>query len=100
MTMAERLIGMVIFPKLTQLDMTGPYEVFIKFPDSKVHLIWKTLEAVRVGGGMEIMPTVTFVRMQVSENRLQPADDLALQCDVHAKHPMGRGMLRSHRHFE
>jgi hypothetical protein len=24
--MAERLIGMLIFPRLTQLDMTGPYE--------------------------------------------------------------------------
>ena len=24
---AERLIGMLIFPRLTQLDMTGPYEV-------------------------------------------------------------------------
>ena len=34
-------IGLLLFPDITQLDMTGPYEVFIKFPDAKVHLIWK-----------------------------------------------------------
>ena len=35
-------IGLLIFPDITQLDMTGPYEVFIKFPDANVHLIWKS----------------------------------------------------------
>jgi cyclohexyl-isocyanide hydratase len=53
-------IGLLLFPDITQLDMTGPYEVFIKFPDAKVHLIWKTRDAVTAGGGMQIMPTVTF----------------------------------------
>jgi len=53
-------IGLLLFPEITQLDLTGPYEVFIKFPDAKVHLIWKTREPVTAGGGMQIMPTVTF----------------------------------------
>ena len=53
-------IGLLLFPDITQLDMTGPYEVFIKFPDAKVHLVWKTREAVTAGGGMQIMPTMTF----------------------------------------
>jgi cyclohexyl-isocyanide hydratase len=53
-------IGLLLFPDITQLDMTGPYEVFIKFPDAKVHLIWKTRAAVTAGGGMQIMPTMTF----------------------------------------
>jgi cyclohexyl-isocyanide hydratase len=26
--------------------MTGPYEVFIEFPDTKVHLVWKSREPV------------------------------------------------------
>jgi cyclohexyl-isocyanide hydratase len=25
-------IGLLLFPDITQLDMAGPYEVFIKFP--------------------------------------------------------------------
>jgi cyclohexyl-isocyanide hydratase len=53
-------IGLLLFPDITQLDMTGPYEVFIKFPDAKVHLIWKTREPVKAGGGMQITPSMTF----------------------------------------
>jgi len=53
-------IGLLIFPDITQLDMTGPYEVFIKFPDAKVHLIWKSRDPVTASGGMQILPTTTF----------------------------------------
>ena len=40
--------------------MTGPYEVFTKLPDTKVHLIWKNREPVTADGGMQILPTMTF----------------------------------------
>ena len=53
-------IGLLLFPDITQLDMTGPYEVFIKFPDATVDLVWKTLGPVTAGGGMQITPTTTF----------------------------------------
>ena len=53
-------IGLLLFPDITQLDMTGPYEVFTKFPEAHVHLIWKKLEPVTAGGGMQILPTTTF----------------------------------------
>ncbi len=50
-------IGLLLFPDITQLDMTGPYEVFTKFPDAEVHLVAKTLDAVTANGGMQILPT-------------------------------------------
>jgi cyclohexyl-isocyanide hydratase len=53
-------IGLLLFPDITQLDMTGPYEVFIKFPDANVYLVWKTRAPVTAGGGMQIVPTTTF----------------------------------------
>lgn len=53
-------IGLMVFPAITQLDMTGPYEVFIRFPDAKVHLVWKDLSPVTAGGGMQFLPTTTF----------------------------------------
>src|SRR3954464_10336321 len=53
-------IGLLVFPKITQLDMTGPYEVFISLPETKVHLVWKSREPVAAGGGMLLTPTVTF----------------------------------------
>ncbi len=58
--MAERLIGMLIFPRLTQLDMTGPYEVLARLPNTKVHLISHTMAPVKTDRGMEIVPTITY----------------------------------------
>ncbi len=53
-------IGLLLFPDLTQLDLTGPYEVFTKFPDTDVHLVWKTLEPVTAAGGIRLLPTTAF----------------------------------------
>jgi cyclohexyl-isocyanide hydratase len=53
-------IGLLLFPDITQLDMTGPYEVFARVPGATVHLVWKTRLPVRARGGMEIVPTTTF----------------------------------------
>ena len=53
-------IGLLLFPDITQLDLAGPYEVFTKFPDTDVHLLWKTLDPVTAAGGMRLLPTMTF----------------------------------------
>jgi cyclohexyl-isocyanide hydratase len=57
---SERLIGMLIFPRLTQLDMTGPYEVLARLPNTKVLLVAHTMAPVKTDRGMEIVPTITF----------------------------------------
>ncbi len=53
-------IGLLLFPKLTQLDLTGPFEVFVRAPGAKVHLVWKTLEPVAADTGLTITPNATF----------------------------------------
>lgn len=53
-------IGLLVFPDIMQLDMTGPHEVFTKFPDTEVLLVWKSLDPVTSGGGMRILPDVTY----------------------------------------
>ena len=53
-------IGILIFPDIMQLDMTGPHEVFTKLPDAEVLLVWKALNPVVAGGGMRILPDVTY----------------------------------------
>jgi len=50
----------VLFPNLTQLDLTGPFEVFHRIPGARVHLAAKSLEPVRAEGGLSILPTITF----------------------------------------
>ncbi len=56
----ERQIGMLIFPRLTQLDMTGPHEVLVRLPNTKVHLVARTLDPVTTDRGMRILPSVTY----------------------------------------
>ena len=58
--MTERLIGMLIFPKLTQLDMTGPYEVLARLPNTKVLLVAHSMAPVTTDRGMQIVPTATY----------------------------------------
>ena len=56
----ERQVGMLIFPRLTQLDMTGPYEVLARLPNTKVHLVARTLDPVKTDRGMMIVPEATY----------------------------------------
>ena len=58
--MNTRQIGMLIFPQMTQLDMTGPYEVLARLPNSQVHIVARTLEPVTTDRGLKIMPTATY----------------------------------------
>jgi cyclohexyl-isocyanide hydratase len=55
-------IGLVLFPQLTQLDLTGPYEVFSRIPDTRVHLVAATSAPVASEKGLAIVPDVTFDR--------------------------------------
>jgi cyclohexyl-isocyanide hydratase len=53
-------IGMLLFPRLTQLDLTGPFEVLHRMPDTRVHLVWKDLAPVRAESGLQLVPTMTL----------------------------------------
>jgi cyclohexyl-isocyanide hydratase len=50
----------LIFPDMTQLDLTGPLEVFSRFRELNIHLAWKTFTAVKSAGGFLVTPTVDF----------------------------------------
>jgi cyclohexyl-isocyanide hydratase len=59
--MSEPLqIGLLVFPKVTQLDLTGPLQVFSSISSAKVHLVWKRIEPVPSDSVMTLTPTVTF----------------------------------------
>src|ERR1700675_3288765 len=53
-------IGLVLFPRVTQLDFTGPLQVFSRVPGAKVHLIWKRIEPVASDSVLTLPPTVSF----------------------------------------
>ena len=53
-------IGILVFPEVQQLDLTGPYEVFATTPDTKIHLLWKQLGPIQSVTGLPLAPTATF----------------------------------------
>jgi cyclohexyl-isocyanide hydratase len=54
-------IGLLVFPRVQQLDVTAPYEVFAYLPDdTRMHLVWKTLEPVSSVTGLVLAPTITY----------------------------------------
>jgi len=53
-------IGFVIFPNLTQLDLTGALEVLHRLPESKIHIVAKSLDPVPSDCGLSLFPTTTF----------------------------------------
>jgi cyclohexyl-isocyanide hydratase len=53
-------IGLLLFPKLTQLDLTGPLQVFSRIPGAMIHLVGKTRDAVPSDTVLTLTPTVDF----------------------------------------
>lgn len=53
-------IGFVVFPRVQQLDLTGPYEVLALVPGSRVHLVAKSLAPLSSATGLVLTPTLDF----------------------------------------
>lgn len=61
-------VNFLLFPALTQLDLTGPFEVLARAPGFKIDFVSPTLEPIRSDRGLCMMPTATF--------------DTAAPCDI------------------
>jgi cyclohexyl-isocyanide hydratase len=53
-------IGFLLWPGLTQLDMTGPAQVLSRIPGAELHFAWKVVEPIPSDCGLSLMPTVTL----------------------------------------
>jgi cyclohexyl-isocyanide hydratase len=53
-------VGMLLFESVTQLDLTGPYEILARIPNTKVWLIAEDMTPVRTEWGMTITPQASF----------------------------------------
>ncbi|MCE9524077.1 MAG: DJ-1/PfpI family protein [Alphaproteobacteria bacterium] len=53
-------IGMLLYPDLTQLDLTGPAQVLSRAPGVQMHYVWKTIEPIPSDAGLSLMPNRTF----------------------------------------
>lgn len=53
-------VGFLLYPNLTQLDLTGPAQFLSRAPGAKAHYIWKSIEPIPSDAGLSIMSTTTF----------------------------------------
>ncbi|TIV09337.1 MAG: DJ-1/PfpI family protein, partial [Mesorhizobium sp.] len=52
--------GILVFPNVQQLDLTGPYEVMATVKGAEVELIWKDRDPVMSSTRLSLTPTATF----------------------------------------
>lgn len=53
-------IGLLLFPRVQQLDLTAPYEVFASMRDTEVHLVSKSLDPVMTATRLTLLPSATY----------------------------------------
>ena len=69
----------LLFPGITQLDLTGPAQVFARFPDTRVHFAWHRIEPVPTDSGFAILPTVTFTEAPAADVLFVPGGQGAFE---------------------
>ncbi|MFT2816142.1 DJ-1/PfpI family protein [Leifsonia sp. A12D58] len=83
---AEITIVVALFPQLTQLDFTGPAQIFARMSNTRVVLAARTLDPVVTDCGWAIVPTATFDTAPPSDVLFVPggagAFDAMLDSDV------------------
>lgn len=50
----------LLFPNVTQLDLTAPVQVFSRLPGARIELAWTSRDPVATDAGFSIVPTTTF----------------------------------------
>jgi cyclohexyl-isocyanide hydratase len=53
-------IGAIVFPQVDQMDLTGPFAVLSRLPNSSFQLLWKNTQFVRDMHGLALLPDATF----------------------------------------
>jgi cyclohexyl-isocyanide hydratase len=86
-------IGMLLYPGLTQLDLTGPFEVMHRIPGAQVHLVWKDTQPVRSDAGLVFVPSMRMADCPPLDVVFVPGGDgqVALMADREVL-----GFLRQH----
>lgn len=60
-------LAFLLFPGVTQLDLTGPVQFLSRLPGAKVDLVWQSLDPVPTDAGFSILPTATFDQVRQAD---------------------------------
>lgn len=76
---AEVRIAFLLFPDLTQLDLTGPAQVLTRVPGARVEYVAATLDPVPSDCGLALVPTVTIDEASPADVLVVPGGDGAFR---------------------
>lgn len=68
----QKTCGMILFPGMTQLDVTGPYEVLCRVPQLRVVLLAVDRAPLRTEHGMMLTPDCAFAEAPALEVLVVP----------------------------
>ena len=58
--LSPQSVAFLLFPNVTQLDLTGPAQVLSRLGNTKLNLVWKDKDPVPTDAGFPLLPTATF----------------------------------------
>jgi cyclohexyl-isocyanide hydratase len=61
------IVAFLLFPNLTQLDLTGPAQVLSRLGNARIELVAKAREPVPSDAGFALMPTATFADLDAAD---------------------------------
>lgn len=53
-------VAFLVFPNITQLDMTGPAQILSRLGNTSIHLVWKNKQPVATDAGFNLLPSTSF----------------------------------------
>ena len=68
-------IAFLLFPHLTQLDLTGPAQVLSRVPGARVQYVAATLDPVPSDCGLSLLPTTTMSDARAADVLVVPGGD-------------------------
>ena len=58
--MTSLRVAFLVYPNVTQLDLTGPAQVLSRLGDVTINLVWKSLDPTPTDSGFALLPNATF----------------------------------------
>lgn len=62
--LSPQSVAFLVFPNVTQLDLTGPAQVLSRLGNVQLNLVWKNKEPVPTDAGFPLLPTARFDEVQ------------------------------------
>ena len=69
----------LLFPNVTQLDLTGPVQFFSRLPNATIDLAWHRVEPVKTDSGFSIVSTTTFADAPQADVLMAPGGQGAFE---------------------